>query len=282
MSLEDRGRIEDALRRIDELLTGLSYIADPAAQSAARELVQAILDVHGIALARIMASFAMSRRAVWPSSIGSREDEPVQSRAAALWTPPRRAGDASAAGARRDGVRDRPGADQDRGDAPGLCGGRTRAAQRAVWRRGGLAPLATRSAGTIASVTVPAFTDECVIDLPVGCSYDFNLAATKYFYGLEAGEFLCCCCSAARSSFATARATCRSVRSPNTRRPATVFPVGTWRALMERYYSGTVPLSLSREVFDEVYRFKRRHALASWDDTVRLLLEKGRAEGTRS
>ena len=58
MSLEDRGRIEDALRRIDELVTGLSHMADPAAQSAARELVKAILDVHGIALARIMASIA--------------------------------------------------------------------------------------------------------------------------------------------------------------------------------------------------------------------------------
>ena len=58
MNLEDRERIEDALRRIDELVTGLSHIADPAAQSAARELVQAILDVHGIALARIMATIA--------------------------------------------------------------------------------------------------------------------------------------------------------------------------------------------------------------------------------
>ena len=58
MSLEDRGRIEDALRRIEELVTGLSHIADPAAQSAARELVQAILDMHGIALARIMARIA--------------------------------------------------------------------------------------------------------------------------------------------------------------------------------------------------------------------------------
>ncbi len=58
MSLDDRARIEDALRRIDELVTGLNHIADAAAQSAARELAQAILDVHGIALARIMAAIA--------------------------------------------------------------------------------------------------------------------------------------------------------------------------------------------------------------------------------
>ena len=26
------------------------------------------------------------------------------------------------------------------------------------------------------------------VDLPVPCSFDFNVAATKYFYGLEGGE----------------------------------------------------------------------------------------------
>ena len=61
MGLEDRARVEDSLRRIDELVTGLSHIADPAAQSAARELVELILDVHGIGLARIMAMVAAAK-----------------------------------------------------------------------------------------------------------------------------------------------------------------------------------------------------------------------------
>ena len=38
------------------------------------------------------------------------------------------------------------------------------------------------------SATVGAFTDEVEAILPVPCTYDLNLAATKYFYALEGGE----------------------------------------------------------------------------------------------
>jgi hypothetical protein len=51
---EDRIRVEEALRRIDELVAALGHAADPVARETARELVETVLDVHGIALARIM------------------------------------------------------------------------------------------------------------------------------------------------------------------------------------------------------------------------------------
>src|ERR1700733_1579379 len=38
---------------------------------------------------------------------------------------------------------------------------------------------------THADVTVPAFSGSIAADLRVPCSFDFNLAATKYFYGLS-------------------------------------------------------------------------------------------------
>jgi hypothetical protein len=57
-AVEDRPRVEDTLRRIDDLVTGLGHIADPAARESARELLAAILDLHGLALARIMAAVA--------------------------------------------------------------------------------------------------------------------------------------------------------------------------------------------------------------------------------
>ena len=41
---------------------------------------------------------------------------------------------------------------------------------------------------THADVTVPAFSDSVAVDLRVPCSFDFNLAATKYFYGLADGD----------------------------------------------------------------------------------------------
>src|SRR5271155_422852 len=41
---------------------------------------------------------------------------------------------------------------------------------------------------THADVTVPSFSDSIAADLRVPCSFDFNLAATKYFYGLSDGD----------------------------------------------------------------------------------------------
>ncbi len=45
-------------RPIDELVWALDAIADPLAADAARELVQRVLELHGLALTRIMAAIA--------------------------------------------------------------------------------------------------------------------------------------------------------------------------------------------------------------------------------
>jgi hypothetical protein len=55
VSTGERLRVEEHLRRIDDLVAALGHIADPAARESARELVEAVLDLHGLALARIMA-----------------------------------------------------------------------------------------------------------------------------------------------------------------------------------------------------------------------------------
>src|SRR3954471_15730363 len=41
---------------------------------------------------------------------------------------------------------------------------------------------------THTSLVVPPFTGATVVDLPVPCTYDFNVAATKYFDALQGGE----------------------------------------------------------------------------------------------
>src|SRR5262245_46907545 len=41
---------------------------------------------------------------------------------------------------------------------------------------------------TNTSVTIHSFSDAAVVDLPVHCTFDFNVAAKKYFAGLEEGE----------------------------------------------------------------------------------------------
>jgi hypothetical protein len=45
---------------------------------------------------------------------------------------------------------------------------------------------------THANVLVPPFVGTTVVDLPVECTYDFNIAATKYFASLDDGEVPLC------------------------------------------------------------------------------------------
>ena len=51
----DGERVEASLRRIDDLVGDLDRIADPVARERSRELLQTVLDLHGLALARITA-----------------------------------------------------------------------------------------------------------------------------------------------------------------------------------------------------------------------------------
>ncbi|HKM57031.1 MAG TPA: DUF6084 family protein, partial [Isosphaeraceae bacterium] len=41
---------------------------------------------------------------------------------------------------------------------------------------------------THTTVTMRAFAGTVLVDLPVPCTYDFNVAATKYFHALDDGE----------------------------------------------------------------------------------------------
>src|SRR6478672_978467 len=45
---------------------------------------------------------------------------------------------------------------------------------------------------THVSAVVPPFTGSGIVDLPVPCSFDFSLAATKYFDALEEGDMPLC------------------------------------------------------------------------------------------
>jgi hypothetical protein len=55
VSDDERPRLEEALRRIDALATALDQVSDPGAREAARELLELVLDLYGLALARTLA-----------------------------------------------------------------------------------------------------------------------------------------------------------------------------------------------------------------------------------
>ena len=124
---------------------------------------------------------------------------------------------------------------------------------------------------THSSLMVPGFQDTTTIDLPITCTYDFEVVTAKYLESLEEGEvpllFLFSGTIFARGQLGF------SVEQIPWEKEATYrLPVRLWRELMDRYFPGSAWIRLKRESFDALYRFKGRHALPTWDDAVESLL----------
>ena len=56
--------VGDALRRIEALIAALDRVSDPAAREPARALLEVVLDLHALGLARMMATIAASEGGV--------------------------------------------------------------------------------------------------------------------------------------------------------------------------------------------------------------------------
>ena len=58
MSSDERRRLQASLDRIDVLSSAVDRLTDAAGRAAARELLELVLDLHGLALARVVALVA--------------------------------------------------------------------------------------------------------------------------------------------------------------------------------------------------------------------------------
>ncbi len=126
---------------------------------------------------------------------------------------------------------------------------------------------------THASLTVPAFDDKCAVDLPVPCSYDFNIAATKYFHGLEDGEVPLNFLFSGSVFYRDSDGQLQIGQISWTKESVYRLPVKVWRAMMEHYYPQTNWLCLRSDTFDKLYRYKRQHGFTSFEHALNHLLE---------
>src|SRR5262249_35234907 len=103
---------------------------------------------------------------------------------------------------------------------------------------------------THTSVVVPSFTGSIVADLPLPCTYDFNVAAAKYFYALEAGEVPLTLLFSGTIFYEGADGGLQVAQVPWDREAAFRLPVQVWKDTMEHYYPNSAWLGLRRDVFE--------------------------------
>jgi hypothetical protein len=121
---------------------------------------------------------------------------------------------------------------------------------------------------THASVVVPRFTGKILADIPVPCTFDFNVAATKYFHGVTSGT-LPLCFQFSGTVFYQAEDGPLQVAPISWDKEAKYrLPVKVWKDLMDRYYPNSAWLALQRDTFEKLYQFKVSEGIPTWEEAL--------------
>jgi hypothetical protein len=122
---------------------------------------------------------------------------------------------------------------------------------------------------------VPAFEGATVVDLPVTCSYDLDVIASRYFGGLGSGgvplEFL----FSGSVFYSGAGGVLQTSRISWEQEATYSLPVSVWRETMDRHFPGTAWLRVSNQTYDRLSEERARRGEADFEGTLGALLEGG-------
>ena len=125
---------------------------------------------------------------------------------------------------------------------------------------------------TNVAVQVGPFSDTTLVEVPVTCTYDLEVTASRYFNGLADGEIPLEFLFGGTVFFGGADGRLQ-VRPISWNQEADFrLPVSAWRELIERHFPGQAWLRLDRGAFERLSAYRARHTLLSWGETVDSLL----------
>ncbi|HMD19875.1 MAG TPA: DUF6084 family protein [Alloacidobacterium sp.] len=125
---------------------------------------------------------------------------------------------------------------------------------------------------THVSVVVPSFQGSTLTDLPIHCTFDFNVAATKYFEGLTDGEIPLHLMFSGTVFYADSEDVLQVAPISWTQEAKFRLPVKVWRDMMDAYYPNNVWLNLRRDVFDRLYQYKTQRGIPTWEQALESML----------
>ena len=121
---------------------------------------------------------------------------------------------------------------------------------------------------THASVVVPGFTGSVLANIPVACTFDFNVAATKYFHGVTGGDLPLCFQFSGTVFYMGEDGTLQVAPISWDKESKYRLPVKVWKSLMDAHYPNSAWLSLHRDTFEKLSQFKRREGIPTWDEAL--------------
>jgi len=126
---------------------------------------------------------------------------------------------------------------------------------------------------THANLVVPSFKGTTWVDLPVPCSFDFNVAATKYFHGLADGDLPLNFLFSGTVFYPDQNDQLQVAPISWEKEAKFKLPLKTWKDLIDHYYPNSAWLYLRRDVFDRLYQYKVRRGITSWEQVIERVLD---------
>ncbi|OEJ37408.1 hypothetical protein AR457_32750 [Streptomyces agglomeratus] len=120
------------------------------------------------------------------------------------------------------------------------------------------------------SLMVPGFTGETETDLVVSCTYDTDIASTRYFGAVTGGEVPLLMLFSGTAFTGAGGFHVEPV--PWDREADFRMPVAAWREMVEQHFPGCGWIRVPRDTMDALLEFRSRRGLASWESTLQTLL----------
>ncbi len=126
---------------------------------------------------------------------------------------------------------------------------------------------------THASTVVPAFSGSTIVDLPVQCTYDFEVASTKYFNALDEGDIPLIFLFSGTIFYEGEAGNLQVGQISWSKEASYRLPIALWQEMIEHYYPNSAWVRLRKDIFDQLYQYKATHGLPTWEKVVVHLLQ---------
>ena len=128
---------------------------------------------------------------------------------------------------------------------------------------------------TRTTTVVPGFTGRTTIDLDVPCSYDLEVAASRYLDALADGEVPLEFLFSGALFYSGADGRLQTARISWEAEAEYRLPVAVWKETMDRHFPGSAWLRVDKDTFDRLCTYRSTRALPTWADVFDELLPAG-------
>jgi hypothetical protein len=126
---------------------------------------------------------------------------------------------------------------------------------------------------THVAMNAPPFQGETTVDIPVPCTFDFNVATTKYFHGLSEGDLPLNFLFSGTVFYRSEQEELQVAPISWEKEAKFRLPLKIWKQLIDEYYPNTVWLCLRRDAFERLYEYKVRNGIPTWEEVIERIFQ---------